>query len=102
MKTFSSIRHPRMTYAVRLRGRMPEVTNLSLLHPARCTHEKLKRLLETKKLEGKIEEEFSQSRGSGAEDRAMGWATLTINTPSTKLRKELSSFFQKLENDSGF
>jgi hypothetical protein len=64
--------------------------------------EKLKRFLETKKLEGKIEEEFSQSRGSGAKDRATGWATLTINTPGTKLRKELSSFFQKLENDSGF
>jgi hypothetical protein len=28
-----------------------------------------------------------------------GWATLTVNTPTAKLRKELISFFQKLEND---
>jgi hypothetical protein len=60
--------------------------------------ERLQQFLETKKIEGKIEEEFSQSRGSGAEDRATGWATLTINTPAPKLRKELNSFFQKLEN----
>jgi hypothetical protein len=37
--------------------------------------EKLQQFLETKKVEGKIEEEFSQSRGSAAEDRATGWAT---------------------------
>jgi hypothetical protein len=55
--------------------------------------EKLRRFPETKKLQ-KIEEEFSQSRGSGAEDRATGWATLTINTPGTKLRKELISSFK--------
>jgi len=27
------------------------------------------------------------------------WATLTVNAPASKLRKELIYFFQKLEND---
>ena len=64
--------------------------------------EKLRQFLETKSIEGKIEEHFSHSRGSGNSgtiDGPTGWATLTIKTPAPKLRKELDYFFQQLEND---
>jgi hypothetical protein len=64
--------------------------------------EKLQQFLETKNLVGKIEKDFRQSRGAGSlgiVSVPTGWATLTVNTPASKLRKELISFFQKLEND---
>ena len=64
--------------------------------------EKLQQFLEAKNLVGKIEKDFRQSRGAGSLGRVSvptGWATLTVNTPASKLRKELISFFQKLEND---
>jgi hypothetical protein len=66
--------------------------------------EKLQQFLETKNLVGKIEKDFRQSRGAGSlgiVSVPTGWATLTVNTPASKLRKELISFFQKLENDDG-
>jgi hypothetical protein len=64
--------------------------------------EKLQQFLETKNLVGKIEKDFRQSRGSGSLGTMSvptGWATLTVNAPASKLRKELIYFFQKLEND---
>jgi hypothetical protein len=64
--------------------------------------EKLQQFLKAKNLVGKIEKDFRQSRGSGSLGTMSvptGWATLTVNTPASKLRKELISFFQKLEND---
>src|SRR5467141_1188827 len=64
--------------------------------------EKLQQFLEAKNLVGKIEKDFRQSRGSGSLGTMSvptGWATLTVNTPASKLRKELICFFQKLEND---
>src|SRR5271166_675495 len=85
--------------------------------PARCTIamsytrrfetgagniEKLQQFLEAKNLVGKIEKDFRQSRGSGSLGTMSvptGWATLTVNAPASKLRKELIYFFQKLEND---
>jgi len=64
--------------------------------------EKLQQFLEAKNLVGKIEEDFRQARGAGSlgiVNVPTGWATLTVNTPTSRLRKELISFFQKLEND---
>ena len=64
--------------------------------------EKLQHFLETKKLVGKIEKDFRQSRGSGSlANRSVptGWATLTVKAPASSLRKELICFFQKLENE---
>jgi hypothetical protein len=54
--------------------------------------EKLRQFLESNSIEGKIEEHFSHSRGSGNSgtiDGPTGWATLTIKAPAPKLRKEL-------------
>jgi hypothetical protein len=64
--------------------------------------EKLQQFLETKNLVGKIEKEFRQSRGSGSLGTMSvptGWATLTVNAPASKIRRELTYFFQTLEKD---
>ena len=60
--------------------------------------EKLQQFLEAKNLVGKIEKGFRQSRGSGSLGTMSvptGWATLTVNTPASKLRKEFDFFLSK-------
>jgi hypothetical protein len=62
--------------------------------------EKLQQFLETKNLVGKIEKDFRQSRGSGSLGTMSvptGWATLTVNAPASKLRKELIYSFKSLK-----